>query len=156
MKGLGPVCQESFPITNCHYANDTIIFFEADEHNIERAWWTMLAFEALSGIRMNLQKTELFSFNNELGPVLAKTFRCQFASFPLKYLGLPLHKSKLAQKDWDFILAKFDQTLQNWKGQMLSIGGRLTLINSVLSSIPLYTLSLFQIPTSVLKKLDRI
>ena len=37
---------------------------------------------------------------------------------------------------------------------MLSVGGRLVLINSVLSSLPMFMLSFFEIPRGVLKKLD--
>jgi hypothetical protein len=34
------------------------------------------------------------------------------------------------------------------------VGGRLVLINSVLSSLPLYMLSFFEIPRKVLEKID--
>jgi hypothetical protein len=37
---------------------------------------------------------------------------------------------------------------------MLSVGGRLVLLNSVLSSLPMFMLSFFEIPKEVLKKLD--
>ena len=36
---------------------------------------------------------------------------------------------------------------------MLSVGGRLVLINSVLSSLPMLMLSFFEVPRGVLKKL---
>jgi hypothetical protein len=36
----------------------------------------------------------------------------------------------------------------------LSYGGRLILINSVLSSLPMFMMSLFEIPKGVFKKLD--
>jgi len=37
---------------------------------------------------------------------------------------------------------------------MLSVGGRLVMINSVLSSLPMFMLSFFEVPRGVLKKLD--
>lgn len=43
--------------------------------------------------------------------------------------------------DWQFLIDKIESRLTNWKYQLLSIEGRLTLVNSVLSAIPLYTLS---------------
>src|SRR5438128_10708500 len=48
----------------------------------------------------------------------------------------------------------FEKRLSSWKGKHLSIGGRLTLINSVLSSLPMYMMSFFSLPKGVLKKLD--
>ena len=37
---------------------------------------------------------------------------------------------------------------------MLSVGGRLVLINSVLSSLPMFMFSFFEVPRGSLKKLD--
>ena len=37
---------------------------------------------------------------------------------------------------------------------MLSVGGRLVVINSVLSSLPMFMMSFFEIPRGVLKKWD--
>jgi uncharacterized membrane protein YobD (UPF0266 family) len=44
--------------------------------------------------------------------------------------------------------------LTSWKGKYLFVGGRLTLINLVLSSLPMYMMSFFAVPRGVLKKLD--
>jgi hypothetical protein len=43
-----------------------------------------------------------------------------------------------------------------WSGRNLSIGGRVTLINSVLSSLPLYFFSFFKAPVCVLKEMVSI
>jgi hypothetical protein len=43
-----------------------------------------------------------------------------------------------------------------WNGRNLSIGGRVTLINSVLSSLPLYFFSFFKTPVCVLKEMISI
>lgn len=71
---------------------------------------------------------------------LASTFQCKAAQFPIKYSGLLLHDRKLRVADWQFLIDKVESKLQHWKGQLLSIGGRITLINSVISAVPLYTL----------------
>jgi hypothetical protein len=42
------------------------------------------------------------------------------------------------------------------EGQFLSSGGRLILLNSVLSSLPIFMMSFFELPVGVLKKLDTI
>ena len=43
-----------------------------------------------------------------------------------------------------------------WKANYLSLGGRLTLLNSVLSSIPTYWMSVFKLPVWVVKEIDKI
>jgi hypothetical protein len=46
------------------------------------------------------------------------------------------------------------QAVSCWKGKILSVGGRLVLINSILSGLPMFMLSFFEIPKGVLKKLE--
>lgn len=69
---------------------------------------------------------------------------------------MPLHDRKIKCSDWGFLIDKFGKKLQNWTGQLLSIGGRLTLTNAVLSAVPLYALSLYKLPAKVSKQFDRI
>ena len=49
---------------------------------------------------------------------------------------------------------RFQKKLSNWKGKLLSYGGRLVLINSVLSSLAMFMMSFFEVPKGILKKLD--
>ena len=63
------------------------------------------------------------------------------------------HK-KLRNSDWREVEERFEKRLSSWKGKLMSIGGRLVLINSVLSCLPLFMMSFFEIPRDVLKKLD--
>ena len=48
----------------------------------------------------------------------------------------------------------YKKRLSSWKGKFLSLGGRLVLINSVLSNMVLYMISFFQLPKGVLHRLD--
>jgi len=67
---------------------------------------------------------------------------CQFGSFPITYLGVPLRPHKLLHEDWQSLCRpKLIKDLQGWKGNTVSRGGRLILINSVLSSMSSYMMS---------------
>nr|KYP42150.1 Putative ribonuclease H protein At1g65750 family [Cajanus cajan] len=46
--------------------------------------------------------------------------------------------------------------LSSWKHSHLSIGGRMTLINSVLNAMPIHFLSFFKVPNSVIKEIVAI
>jgi hypothetical protein len=46
--------------------------------------------------------------------------------------------------------------LQGWKGKLLSIGGRVTLLNLVLSSIPIYWMSVYRLLVHVRHSIDKL
>ncbi|GJY10330.1 hypothetical protein Tco_0378515 [Tanacetum coccineum] len=59
-------------------------------------------------------------------------------------------------KAWDDTLGKLKARLSNWKLKTLSVGGRLTLLKSVLGSTPIYHMSLYKVPKSVLHSMESI
>ena len=81
-------------------------------------------------------------------------FSDEEAETPFTYLGIPLYHKRNSNKDWKVIDDRFERWLSTWKSKLLSYGGRLTLINSVLSNLSVYMLSFFEIPKEVLKKLN--
>ena len=138
------------------YADDTVIFLD---HNLEMARnmkALLCVFEKLSGLKINFHKSEIFCFGQakECENDYSELFGCRVGTFPFRYLGLPMHYKKLRNSDWKTIEERFEQRLSGWKGKLLSVGGRLVLINSVLSSLPMFMLSFFAIPKGVLKKLE--
>ena len=54
------------------------------------------------------------------------------------------------------MVSKFEKKISHWTNMLLSMGGRLVLIRAVLSSIPIYWLSLIPIPSSILDKLRKV
>jgi hypothetical protein len=72
----------------------------------------------------------------------------------MKYLGIPIDCKKLSNTKLAFTKEKMNKKLGMWKSRFLSIGGRVTLINSSLSNLPMYMLSLFLTPKLVLKNRD--
>ncbi|GJW74221.1 reverse transcriptase domain, reverse transcriptase zinc-binding domain protein [Tanacetum coccineum] len=67
-------------------------------------------------------------------------------------LKVNLLKSRL----WIEVINKVQNRLIAWKAKSLSIGGRLTLLKSVLGSIPIYFLSLFKAPLKVIKYIESL
>jgi hypothetical protein len=138
------------------YADDTIIFMDHDLDKSQNMKLLPCAFEQVSSLKINFHKSELFSFSEaqEATVQYAELFGCRTGKFPLKYLGILIHYRKLSNAEWKRVEEHFEKRLSSWKGKHLSIGGKLTLINSVLSSLPMYMMSFFVMPQGALKKLD--
>ncbi|KAL6346450.1 hypothetical protein AAG906_033246 [Vitis piasezkii] len=76
--------------------------------------------------------------------------------WPLSYLGLPLGGNPKTIGFWDPVIERISRRLDGWKKAYLSLGGRMTLIQSCLSHIPSYFLSLFKIPVSIASKIEKM
>jgi hypothetical protein len=76
-------------------------------------------------------------------------FGCKEGEMPFRYLGIPMSSRKLLNKDWSVVEERFQKKLSSWKGKLLLSGGRLVLINLVLSSFPMFLMSFFKIPKGV-------
>lgn len=57
------------------------------------------------------------------------------------YLGISIHNRKLSNKECNCIEDRLEKKLSCRKGRLMSYGGRLVLINSVLTSLPMFLLS---------------
>jgi hypothetical protein len=53
-------------------------------------------------------------------------------------------------------MEKIEKKIQGLKGKLLSIGGKVTLLNLVLSVIPLYWMSLYRLSIHVRNEIDKI
>jgi len=138
---------EALVVNHLLFADDTLIFCGAQAEHVRNLWCNFLCFEAVSGLRINLGKSELVPIG-EVDDVesLAHILGCRIGSLPMTYLGLPLGASFKSLSIWNGVIEKVQRRLASWKKIYLSKGGRVTLIHSTLSSIPTYFLSLFPIP----------
>jgi len=69
---------------------------------------------------------------------LASILGCGVALLPIKYLGLLLGAKYKDSHIWNSLIDNMENRLTGWKRLYLSKGGRLTLINSTMSSLPTY------------------
>ena len=112
----------------------------------------------LSGLRVNFHKSTIsgVGVEAELVDVFANALRCKNQSLPLKFLGFPLGASLRRCSTWKPVVDNFRSKLAGWKSKFLSFGGRVTLLKSVLTSLPIYFMSLFKMPDKIALVLDKI
>ncbi|WJZ93749.1 hypothetical protein VitviT2T_012666 [Vitis vinifera] len=144
-------------ISHLLFADDTIIFCEARKENMTFLSWILAWFEAASGLRINLAKSELIPVGEvEEIEEMAVELGCRVGSLPNVYLGLPLGVPHKASSMWDGVEEKMRRRLALWKRQYISKGGRVTLIKSTLASMPIYQLSLFRMTKMVARRLEKL
>jgi hypothetical protein len=138
------------------YADDTLIFMSHDVEKAINMKLLLSTFEQLSGLKINFHKSEIFCFGKAKDQEVfySQLFGCEIGKYPFRYLGLPMNTRKLNNKDWQTIGNRIEKRLSGWKGKMLTVGGRLVLINSVLSSLPMFMMSFFELSRGVLEKID--
>ena len=144
-------------ISHLLYADDTILFCGVNQEQMRYLCWLLMWFEAISGLRINLNKSEIIPAGRITdADVLALELGCKVGTLPSSYLGLPLGTPHNSIAVWDGIKERFRKRLTLWKRQYISKGERLTLIRSTLSCLPIYFMSLFRLPRRVRLRLEQI
>ncbi|GKE13507.1 RNA-directed DNA polymerase, eukaryota [Tanacetum coccineum] len=164
-------------VSNRHILDDPIILNELlswCKHKKSKALIFKIDFEkAFDSVRWDYLDVVLANFgfgikwrswiqgclNSSMGSILvnaAKSIGCLILHTPFNYLGVKVGGIMSRLSFWDDVIAKLSARLFKWKLKSLSIGGRLTLIKSVLSSLPLYYMSSFKVPKGVLSKMESI
>nr|GFB36247.1 RNA-directed DNA polymerase, eukaryota, reverse transcriptase zinc-binding domain protein [Tanacetum cinerariifolium] len=121
------------------FIDDALFIGEWSNTNIKSLVSILDCFHQVYGLKINFNKSNLFGVGVPFAEVvsLASIIGCNALSTPFNYLGLPIDCNMALVKSWDPIIDKFSKRLSNWKASLLSIGGRTTLITSVLGVIAL-------------------
>jgi hypothetical protein len=144
--------------SHLQYVDDTLIIEEKSWGNIWIMKANLLLFELMSGLKVNFNKSMLTSINipqcwlEEAANIL----NCKVWCFPFKYLGLPIGASPRRKSTWQPVIDSVRSRLLKWKHKRLSIGGRVVILKSVLSAIPVNFLSFFKAPAGIISKLESI
>lgn len=106
---------------------------------------------------MNFMKSRLFGVGIPSSDLhhMALIPGCCEGNFPFTYLGVPVGANMHVKKHWKPIVDKFKSKLSVWRASTLSFGGRLTLITSILGSLPTYFLSLLKAPEGIIDSLEK-
>jgi hypothetical protein len=112
----------------------------------------------MSGLKVNFHKSMLVGVNvaeSWLVEAVA-VLGCSVGRIPFLYLGLPIGGDARRLSFWDPVVNKIRSQLSGWKSRFLSYGGRLVLLKSVLTSLPIYALSFFIAPSGIISSIESL
>jgi hypothetical protein len=115
-------------------------------------------FQEAFGLTCNMAKCRMAPIrcNSQQIQLAATVFPCQVVTFLVMYLGIPLSVSKLL---WSALIPLLDwaaNKLPTWKGRLMHQSGRLALIKSTLSAIPIYSSIAFGWPPWMIKSMCKL
>ncbi|KAL8509574.1 hypothetical protein ACS0TY_016699 [Phlomoides rotata] len=140
------------------YADDTIFFGEAKTKNIKTIKCILRIFEVWTGLKVNFHKSDIMGINvkKERVKEWCSILNCKQSSIPFKYLGLHVGEKMKNSSSWEFVTKKLEDRLHCWENTNLSLGGRIVLINSVLTNLPSYAFSFCRLPKNTTYNLTKI
>jgi hypothetical protein len=142
---LHPIGVEPVKLRTSLYADDVALFLCPIASDVQHLHQLLNSFGSAMGLCTNIQKSHIFPINCEgtdISSILGQ-FQGTIEEFPCRYLGLPLRIGKTRRVDEQILVDKVVAKLPHWKGRLLNKAGRLTLINSVLSSVVIHHMTVF-------------
>ncbi|GAU48899.1 hypothetical protein TSUD_98900 [Trifolium subterraneum] len=145
-------------VSHRQFADDTLILGVKSWANVCALWAVLVLFEAVSGLKVNFNKSMLTGINvaDSWLAEAASVLSCTVGKVPFSYLDLPIGGNPRRLSFWEPLLNRFRSKLSGWKSRFLSFGGRLILIKYVLSSLPVYALSFFKAPSGIISSFESL
>jgi hypothetical protein len=113
-------------------------------------------FPDSTGLRVNYAKSCLYPINISEDRLkhMAAIFQCKAGSLPFTYLGLPLSINKHTIQDCLPLVDRVERRLVN-TSLWLTQGGKLQMVNSVLSSLTTFYLCSIKVPLTIINQVDK-
>lgn len=147
--------QKDYPVIQ--YADDTIMLLPAccDQASLVKNILTDYATSI--GLKINFHKSTLVPINYDTitSQNIAQIFGCAIGKMPFTYLGLPMGTSKPNVQDLMPLVCSVERRLSTTLS-MISYGGKLSLLNSVITSLIIFALCTLKLPPKIIELLDRI
>ncbi|XP_039687924.1 uncharacterized protein [Medicago truncatula] len=148
-KGYVVGASNSVVVSHLQFADDTLLLGEKSWANVRALRAVLTLFAEMSGLKVNFNKSLLVGVNIGESWLLeaASVLNCKVGKILFLYLGLSIGGDPRKLAFWEPVVSTIKTRLSGWQSCFLSFGGRLVLLKSVLTSLPVYALSFFKSPS---------
>lgn len=153
------VTRNSPTINHLLFADDTMYFSRTDQRSCAALLEILRKYETASGQSINLAKSSI-TFSSKTPDEAKRRIREQFRIHNEggvgKYLRLPKHFGRRKRDIFAALVDRLRQKAHSWTSRFLSGAGKLVLLKSVLAAMPVYSMSCFKLPHSLVKQLQSV
>eukprot|EP00253_Pinus_taeda_P036022 PITA_36022 len=147
-------------INHSQFADDTLLIGGASTTIARRFKKLLDQFMDYSGGKVNQAKSCIYGWNtaNHIIHSIASIFGVpsKLTWNHFSYLGMPVSLGPLKADTWNEMLDKIERKVQQWGTMWLNPAGRLILLKSGITSLPLYRFSLYHAPAIFHQKMEGI
>ena len=147
--------QKEYPVIQ--YADDTILVIPACTQQAQIVKTILTDYASSVGLRINFHKSTLIPINcgAEKSEEIANTFGCVVGKLSFTHLGLPLGTTRPSVQELMPLVCSLERRLSATLN-MVSYGGKLSLLNSVITSLIIFAICTLRLPTKIIELLDKI
>ncbi|CAK8568368.1 unnamed protein product [Lathyrus sativus] len=145
-------------VSMLQFADDTLLIGDGFVTNIWAFKAILRAFELIFGLKINFSKRCLYGIGVDPAYLEATEafLHCKSDRLPFNFLGLTVGGNHCRYSFWNLMLSCLRNKLSNWAGRNLSMGGRVSLINSVIANLPIHHLAFYKAPKKVVNEIIAI
>ncbi|XP_042482198.1 uncharacterized protein LOC122062615 [Macadamia integrifolia] len=149
------------------FADDIFIFMNTIAKHVHCLRYFLLKYQEFSSQIFNLEKSKILRFNLEKSKIffgkvsphrkgfIVDLLNIPICSLPTRYLGVEIFKGIVKKDRILCLMDKIKARLQGWRGKLLSMAGRVELIRSVISGMPIHNFSVYWWHESVINTVER-
>lgn len=146
-------------LSHIFFADDMVLFGASTATQMDVMISCLNKFCQASGAKVSVEKTKIYFSKNTTDRCCRDI--CRIGGFERvnnlgKYLGAPILNGRVTKATYSFILENIQKRLTGWSVEKLSLAGKLTFIQSVISALPSYIMQTALLPSSLCKDIDKL
>ena len=141
------------------FADDLVLFAKANAVNCNTIREVLDTFCSCSGQTVSDSKSRVYfspNIDHDDREAFSDILGFRQTEHLGKYLGFPINHQGNNNQDFGFVLDRVKSKLAGWKANLLSMAGRVVLIQASSSAVPAYIMQSHLLPSKVLDGIDQV
>ncbi|XP_059064768.1 uncharacterized protein LOC131856848 [Cryptomeria japonica] len=145
------------PLTHLQFADDTFLAGDVLAREARVIKETLDMYEKASGQKVNWSKSEIFFFNTKpcKQREICRILGMKVGFLPGKYLGIPFFGGANKSDLWKNLIDSCINRMDGWKSRWLTSIGRILMLRSIVSAIPIFSMMSLKILKKVINAIQQ-